>query len=517
MKQKHLYILALCLTISGLGCFFYKAHKLKLPLKPNLQTMLWTLEADVHFESRKGPIKVELFIPKNNPNIAITNESFISREFGLNTEIEGGNRKAVWSKRKGGGKFHLYYRGVIRLVGNEQTMEIPFDRHEKAELIKPSFIGTQLEASEEMVAEMFDKSADLEGFVLNLLRRLNRPSSMTSVQFLTDRMKTSEDKADLAVQLLGLADIPARAVHGVRLTQEMKWVKPKLVHWIEVFENGRWYAFNPETQEKGIPADYLVWWRGAMPLVKFKGGENLKVDVSLVRNQEETLFVISDQDPAGMPFLQRFSLFSLPLPTQSVYRILLLVPIGAFLIVLLRNVIGLRTLGTFMPVLIALAMRETQLTAGIILFIVLVGLGLSVRRYLEQLKLLVVPRLAAVLTAVVLMMASFSVVSHLLGLEQGLSIALFPMVIITMAIERMSILWEETGPTDALKQGAGTLAAASMIYLVMSSPILAHLVFVFPELNLVLLAAILLLGRYSGYRITELMRFKVFKRKESDA
>ncbi len=515
MKQKHLYILALCLTITGIGCFFYKVHTLRLPLQPNVQTMLWTLEADVNFEAKKGPIKAELFIPKNNPNIVITNESFISREFGLNTDTGGGNRKAVWSKRKGKGKFHLYYRAVIRLTGNERPLEIPADRHEKAELVKPSFIGTQLEASMEMIAEMFDKSADLESFVLTLLRRLNRPSSMTSVQFLMDRMKTPLEKADLVVQLLALADIPARAVHGVRLTQDQQWVKPNLVHWVEVFENGKWYSFDPESGEKGISSDYLVWWRGGMPLVTLKGGDNLKVDVSLARNQEDTLFVISDQDPAGMPFLQRFSLFSLPLRTQSVYRILLLVPIGALLVVLLRNVIGLRTLGTFMPVLIALSMRETRLVAGIFLFIVLVGLGLVVRRYLEQLKLLVVPRLAAVLTVVILMMASFSIVTHLLGLEQGLSVALFPMVILTMAIERMSILWEETGPTDALKQGAGTLIAASIIYLVMSAPILAHLVFVFPELNLVLLAAILLLGRYSGYRISELIRFKVFNIKDN--
>jgi hypothetical protein len=37
-------------------------------------------------------------------------------------------------------------------------------------------------------------------------------------------------------------------------------------------------------------------------------------------------------------------------------------------------------------------------------------------------------------------------------------------------------------------------------------------VFVFPELLLVLLAATLLLGRYYGYRLLELPRFKVLAR-----
>ena len=50
---------------------------------------------------------------------------------------------------------------------------------------------------------------------------------------------------------------------------------------------------------------------------------------------------------------------------------------------------------------------------------------------------------------------------------------------------------------------------AALAYLVMSLELVEHLVFVFPELLLLLLAATLLLGRYSGYRLVELIRFRV--------
>ena len=195
---------------------------------------------------------------------------------------------------------------------------------------------------------------------------------------------------------------------------------------------------------------------------------------------------------------------------------LLLVPVGAFLLVILRNVIGLATFGTFMPVLIALAFRETHLLWGIVFFSVLVGLGLTIRFYLENLKLLLVPRLAAVLIVVVALLASVSILAHKLGLERGLSVALFPMVIMTMTIERMSIVWEERGPNEALKQGLGSLAAASLAYLVMHHRLVQHLFFVFPELLLVLLAATMLLGRYSGYRLVELWRFRALLKEERD-
>jgi hypothetical protein len=42
----------------------------------------------------------------------------------------------------------------------------------------------------------------------------------------------------------------------------------------------------------------------------------------------------------------------------------------------------------------------------------------------------------------------------------------------------------------------------------MSDKLFSHLVFVFPELLLIVLAANLLLGRYTGYRLTELWRFR---------
>jgi hypothetical protein len=206
--------------------------------------------------------------------------------------------------------------------------------------------------------------------------------------------------------------------------------------------------------------------------------------------------------------IMEYSLFSLPVSVQNVYRVLLMVPIGAFLIVILRNIIGLRTFGTFMPILIALAFRETELLWGMVLFCLLIAMGLLIRFYLEYLKLLLVPRLASVLIIVIILMAMISIFSHKLGFDRGLSVALFPMVIMAMTIERMSLAWEELGAGEALVQGFGSLMVAALGYLCMSSRYLEHLIFVFPELLFVVLAITLLLGRYTGYRLTELWRFR---------
>ena len=58
----------------------------------------------------------------------------------------------------------------------------------------------------------------------------------------------------------------------------------------------------------------------------------------------------------------------------------------------------------------------------------------------------------------------------------------------------------------------GSLIAASLGYVAMSNAQAEHLVFMFPELLLVALAGTLVMGRYTGYRLTELRRFKALAR-----
>jgi hypothetical protein len=161
-----------------------------------------------------------------------------------------------------------------------------------------------------------------------------------------------------------------------------------------------------------------------------------------------------------------------------------------------------------MPVLVALAFRETQLLWGTVLFAFIITMGLLVRRALERMKLLLVPRIAVMLTVVVFILALSSLAAYGAGLERALSVALFPIVILTMMIERMSIVWEESGARDALQQALGSFTVAALAYLVFRIELVQHLSFVFPELLLVVLAAMLLLGRYTGYRLFEYYRFR---------
>ena len=155
---------------------------------------------------------------------------------------------------------------------------------------------------------------------------------------------------------------------------------------------------------------------------------------------------------------------------------------------------------------------QTKLLMGLLLFLVVVGVGLVMRSYLSHLNLLLVPRIASVLVFVIIVFAAIGIVSHKLGWHSGHAVLFFPMIILSWTIERMSVLWEEEGPREVMIQGGGSLLTASLAYLVMINPYLAHLIFNFPELMLVLLAIIIALGSYSGYRLLELGRFEPMTR-----
>jgi hypothetical protein len=82
------------------------------------------------------------------------------------------------------------------------------------------------------------------------------------------------------------------------------------------------------------------------------------------------------------------------------------------------------------------------------------------------------------------------------------------MIILSWTIERMSILWEEEGAKEVFVQGGGSLLVAVLAYLVMINPIVRHLMFNFIGLQLVFMALVLMCGNYTGYRLSELRRFK---------
>jgi len=187
---------------------------------------------------------------------------------------------------------------------------------------------------------------------------------------------------------------------------------------------------------------------------------------------------------------------------------MLLLPLGALITAFFRNVIGIRTFGTFAPALLAISFIYAAWGTGIVLLIVVVMTGLVGRSLLEKLHLLMVPRLSIVLTLIILCVAfSVSLLDYLEWTHSAQAV-LLPLVILTILIERFHVTAEEDGIAFALQLVVGTTIVSAFCYLLLKWDDIGRLLLVYPEAHFFTIAVFILIGRYSGYRLVELWRFR---------
>lgn len=503
MKRTQIYVLAGVLSAIGAIVFAYKVWVLDFPLVPDERRTIWQVEARLSFTALNRPVKAQIFVPQTSPGFTLLDQSFVAPDFGVTSTHAGPNTVATFSISQASGKQVIYVRA---LIDKSDVPDAP-PRPPPAEATPRKLDEASATAADGLIKEIRTRAADNATFVALLVQRLRATQHDGPTNILLGRQPSEARIVRTTVDVLNRAGIPALGVSGIDLSRDSR--NARLVHWLEIHDGKAWRAHDPKTGQPGVPRTWLPWWRGRTAIATATGGATPTTTIAINRKFEVALSAALRRGERLDQSLVRFSLFGLPLATQEVYRLLLVIPVGVLFLAFLRNVIGVKTFGTFMPVLIAVAFRQTELVLGIVLFSLVLGVGLLVRSYMETLKLLLVPRLAAVVIVVILMMAIISVFSYRIGFESGLSVALFPIVILAMTIERASIVWEERGAREAWQQIAGSLAVAALCYLIMKIGQVEYMAFVFPELLLIILALTVLLGRYAGFRLTEVWRFKV--------
>ncbi|WP_445363398.1 inactive transglutaminase family protein [Microbulbifer sp. ANSA003] len=499
------YVIAALLALVGAGLTAYKNLELGFPLLPGEYRTVWTIEAKVGFDADGGPVKAALTLPREQRNMEILGETFSSSGFGFYIAREDDAYRAIWSRRAARGPQSLFYQlDVYQRPG--AALAQPLDL--STEIQKP-FLGAREQeavrlAIYSLVEQARERSSDVESLTTQLLFELNDDENQD--RNLIFRHYADRSFVDVALLVLATADIPAHRIRGLYLEDDRRRLSPEDL--LEVYDGKRWIVFEPSSGQPGVPENFFIWQRGGKSLLDLEGGRNSQVTFSVIANDVPARDVSMRSTKDEKDALVDFSIYSLPIEQQSIFKLILLVPVGALVVVLLRVFVGLRTSGTFMPVLLAIAFIETQLITGLAIFTLILILGLWVRFYLSRLNLLLVSRIAAVVVTVVIIMGAISVVSYKLGIEQALTVTFFPMIILAWTIERMSIVWEEDGPYEVVVQSGGSLFVAILAWWVMTNRYIEHWTFNFPELLLVLLAFILVVGNYTGYRLSELMRFR---------
>jgi len=193
-------------------------------------------------------------------------------------------------------------------------------------------------------------------------------------------------------------------------------------------------------------------------------------------------------------------------PLQALNLILVL-PVIAAIIVIVRTLIGVETFGTFSPVIVSLSFLTTGLQWGAAIFAVIVGVGAVVRALLQRVRLQLVARLAILISIVAGIMAGLTVLGASFGIGALMNVSIFPMVIMANVIENFATSQAELGTREAIRLAVNTLALSALCYLVVEVTGLQSLLLAFPELLITALVVDVVLGKWRGLRLLEYRRF----------
>lgn len=203
-------------------------------------------------------------------------------------------------------------------------------------------------------------------------------------------------------------------------------------------------------------------------------------------------------------------------PVETVY-LLLMLPVIATLVAFSRQIIGVKAFGIYTPSIITfafLAFGDKGLKYGVAIFLAVLGVGILSRYLLKYFRLLYLPRVAITLSII-----SFSILGILaLGASlkrTGLAaVDIFPLLIMITLTEKFVATQIEQGSKTALILAFETLVVSIIGYFIISQPFLRDFFLAYPWLIFVTILINIGLGKWTGLRLIELIRFRQILRTE---
>jgi len=203
-------------------------------------------------------------------------------------------------------------------------------------------------------------------------------------------------------------------------------------------------------------------------------------------------------------------------PEKTMILVLLL-PIVVTIVSLARQVIGFRVFGIYVPSILAIIFLDIGIKYGLILFIVIIFFGTLMRYLLQRHRLLYLPKMAIILTAISIGMVLFLISSsyfNFIYLAQG---AVFSILLMILLAEKFIEAEIEKGPLESLKLTIETLLISIGTVFLVRWSVVQNFLLLHPEIIILAIIFNFSLGRWAGLRLREYIRFNdVIKAQEGE-
>ena len=484
----------------------------------------YQLTVEMHFWEGEEGIRIATWLPVSDVRQQVDRLSFENQGIPPHLERTEFGTRVIWEgvPLRSSGK--LAYTVVVRLRGLRyrlpDSLSVEEYRSYRMAMLSEYLRSTAviqvehpvIQALHDSLVSLLRDSGDvlarIRGFYAYVLGLENRPFKGTTDAVTAALLgeASCNGKSRLLVALLRCSGIPARLVGGIILTGGRK----RIAHqWVEVFIQGMWVPLDPTNGHFAyLPENYLKLYVGDQPLFSFKKDLGFRyVFVIRVVTLPNRFFArhLTTHPLNAYRAWRAFQEAGIPLPLLTV---VLMLPVGAFVISVFRNVVGLQTFGTFLPALIAAASVTTGLVYGLLGFLTVITVVSLLYYPLERWHVSHNPRMSILMVAVVSALLLSGWLAYRLKVMAISYLALFPVAVLTITAERMAQTILEEGIWKALWVTVQTALVIVVVYEIMTLRVLQSFFLAMPELYLVLVSAGLVLGRWTGIRLLEYWRFR---------
>jgi len=203
-------------------------------------------------------------------------------------------------------------------------------------------------------------------------------------------------------------------------------------------------------------------------------------------------------------------------PSNSL-KLILMLPIIVTMVAFFKQVVGFETLGVYTPSIITLSFIALGLDFGLFILFVILLFGTLSRIVLKKYRLLYIPRMAIVLTIVSITILVMLLMGAYLDVSQLVAISIFPMLMMSTLVEKFVGIQTGKGLKSAFMIICESVLVSIMCYFVVEWTFLKTLMLGHPELIFLFLAANVVLGRWTGLRLMEYVRFReIFRYSEEE-
>ena len=205
--------------------------------------------------------------------------------------------------------------------------------------------------------------------------------------------------------------------------------------------------------------------------------------------------------PTAALFTDVLSLTDLPPHFRGIVENALMVPLGALIVVIFRLTLGVRVLGLFRPILLAIGFNVVGIAIGAAFLAIVLAIIVVLRPLLRTdhsyARVAVLLSLVATLLLVPLIIGRYGDIGWLT------TIAYFPVIALCLTCESFAKVMDQEGVGEAAWRALTTIIAALAILAVMRLMDTLGFFLRFPELLLVQAGCILLINKHLDLRLLE--------------